>query len=252
MFDQVIARLGAGVSDFGKNTAGHATHLSARKRGECADGIAAPGAGHKEYIDDDRKGTHLLEWFGYKLHVLCDTRHEVAFACKITPASAADNEQFCELNREILSQGCARIHCLVSQTSSRTSSRTAPEGRESRSAGMPASDWLGPAIRVFRASFDPCGLRPRSRSSSRLSSGEEHGGQNDSRVARGSSRSSSRLSSGEKHGGQNDSRVARGSSRSSSRRSLQLLSLTAQSAPGKPDPMALRRKGKRGGPGVRA
>jgi len=72
-------------------------------------------------------------------------------------------------------------------------------------AGVPGSDWLGPAIRVFRATFCPCGLRPRSRGSSRLSSGEEHGGQN-------------------------DSRGARGSSRESSRRSLGLLSLTAQSA----------------------
>jgi hypothetical protein len=34
----------------------------------------------------------VIEWFGYKLHLLCDTRHEVALAYTITPASSADNE----------------------------------------------------------------------------------------------------------------------------------------------------------------
>ena len=42
----------------------------------------------------------MLEWFGYKLHVLCDTRHEVALAYRITPASEADNEHLGPLVQE--------------------------------------------------------------------------------------------------------------------------------------------------------
>jgi len=53
--------------------------------------VPAPDGGRKEYADEEGKVTEVLEWFGYKLHVLCDVRHEVALAYRITPASQADN-----------------------------------------------------------------------------------------------------------------------------------------------------------------
>ena len=34
----------------------------------------------------------MIEWFGYKLHLVCDVRHEVALAYRVTPASRPDNE----------------------------------------------------------------------------------------------------------------------------------------------------------------
>lgn len=92
VFDQIVESLGAAVPDFGRHTAGDATHLSARRRGRYDDNLEAPDGGHKEYTDEDGNVTEVLEWFGYKLHVLCDTRHEVALAYHITPASNADNE----------------------------------------------------------------------------------------------------------------------------------------------------------------
>lgn len=102
LFNEVVQRLGTAVPDLGKNVAGDATHLSARKRKakaakKAGDALPAPDGGHKEYTDDEGKVTHVLEWFGYKLHLLCDVRYEVALAYKVTPASHADNEQIEDL-----------------------------------------------------------------------------------------------------------------------------------------------------------
>jgi hypothetical protein len=100
VFDQLVERLGAAVPDLGRQCAGDATHLSARRRGHYDTGLAAPDGGRKEYTDDEGKVTEVLEWFGYKLHVLCDARHEVALAYRITPASKADNEHLHPLIEE--------------------------------------------------------------------------------------------------------------------------------------------------------
>jgi hypothetical protein len=110
VFDELVHRLGTAVPDLGENTAGDATHLSARRRKTTAakkagDEQPAPDGGCKEYTDDDGKVTHVLEWFGYKLHLLCDTRHEVTIAYKVTPASHADNEQIADL----VSDGVANL-----------------------------------------------------------------------------------------------------------------------------------------------
>lgn len=100
VFDELVERLGTAVSDLGRHTAGDATHLSARRRGRYESGLVAPDGGRKEYTDDEGKVTEVLEWFGYKLHVLCDTRHEVALAYRITAASQADNQHLCPLVEE--------------------------------------------------------------------------------------------------------------------------------------------------------
>jgi hypothetical protein len=77
----------------GVETAGDATHLSARRgRGVVNRASLQPDGGHKEYTGEDGKVERVLEWFGYKLHLLCDTRHEVALAYTVTPASQADNQ----------------------------------------------------------------------------------------------------------------------------------------------------------------
>ena len=100
VFDLLVQRLGSAVPDLGLHSAGDATHLSARRRGRYAQALPAPDGGHKEYSDQDGKVTEVLEWFGYKLHLLCDTRHEVALAYTITPASHADNQQLEALVQE--------------------------------------------------------------------------------------------------------------------------------------------------------
>jgi len=85
------------VPDLGRNTTGDATALHARgtqdaqtAAAETAAGLPQPTAGRKEYTDAEGKVTQIVEWFGYKLHLLVDARHEVAVAYKTTSANASD------------------------------------------------------------------------------------------------------------------------------------------------------------------
>lgn len=98
-FDQLAARLGEAVPDLGVHTAGDSTGLSARlgrakgRRG----GLPQPTGGKKVYTDEKGSITEVLEWFGYKLHLLVDAKHEVALSYKITSANVGDNEMIEEL-----------------------------------------------------------------------------------------------------------------------------------------------------------
>src|SRR5271156_2230299 len=104
IFDVQVTRLGAVVGDLGKDTAGDSTGLAGRaavsdklRAAEIEQGLPQPTGGHKEYKDDDGKVTHVVEWFGYKLHLLVDVKHEVALAYHITDTKAGDNERIAEL-----------------------------------------------------------------------------------------------------------------------------------------------------------
>jgi len=97
-------RLGLVVGDLGKDTAGDSTGLSGRaamskklRAAEAEQGLPQPTGGKKEYKDDDGNVTHVVEWFGYKLHLLVDVKHEVALAYHITDTKAGDNERIPEL-----------------------------------------------------------------------------------------------------------------------------------------------------------
>jgi hypothetical protein len=97
IFQKLIARLGAAVPDLGKDTAGDATGLSARRsRSRKAPAAEADlpqaAGGRKEYTDDSGTVTKVVEWFGFKLHLLVDVKHEVALAYQITSANAGDGE----------------------------------------------------------------------------------------------------------------------------------------------------------------
>ena len=60
-------------------------------------GLPQPSGGRKEYTDDQGQVTRVVEWFGYKLHLLVDTRHEVSLAYRISSTKAGDNEVLLEL-----------------------------------------------------------------------------------------------------------------------------------------------------------
>jgi hypothetical protein len=97
-FDAMVRRLAVVVPDLGRRTAGDATALSAR-RGDAARqeaetrlGLPQPAGGRKEYKDDDGKVVKVVEWFGYKLHLLVDVRHELALAYRITEPAVGDNQ----------------------------------------------------------------------------------------------------------------------------------------------------------------
>lgn len=104
LFDAMLQRLGLVVGDLGKDTAGDSTGLSGRcarsgalRAAEIEQGLPQPSGGKKEYKDDDGKITHVVEWFGYKLHLLVDVKHEVALAYHLTDTKAGDNERVAEL-----------------------------------------------------------------------------------------------------------------------------------------------------------
>jgi hypothetical protein len=98
IFNGLIQRLGVAVADLGVNTAGDATGLSARRKPEEAakaesdEGLPQASGGRKEYKDDEGKVTKVVEWFGFKLHLVVDVKHEVVLAYEVTDTKAGDGE----------------------------------------------------------------------------------------------------------------------------------------------------------------
>lgn len=98
IFNRQIQTLAEVVADLGKDLAGDATALSARAanentaKKEIAAGLPQPSGGRKEYTDDDGIVTKVVEWFGYKLHLLVDVKHEISVAYEITDTKAGDGE----------------------------------------------------------------------------------------------------------------------------------------------------------------
>lgn len=103
-FDRMSRRLSECVPDLGAKTAGDATQLNARrardKEGaaeEEAQGLPEASCGKKEYTDDDGKVAKVLEWFGYKLHLIVDVKHEVTLAYKVTASGVGDGQTLPEV-----------------------------------------------------------------------------------------------------------------------------------------------------------
>jgi len=112
IFDAMIQRLALAVPDLGRDTAGDSTALHARSKekaghvkAEIAQGLSQPSGGHKEYTDADGKVTKIVEWFGYKLHLLVDAKHEVVLAYQVTTATAAD----CKSLPDLVQKGRANL-----------------------------------------------------------------------------------------------------------------------------------------------
>lgn len=96
IFDCMVKQLGEEVGDLGEHTAGDATGLRARrprsKTRNVNSELAQPTGGRKEYTDESGEVVKIVEWFGYKLHLLVDTRHEVSLAYETSSANVGDNE----------------------------------------------------------------------------------------------------------------------------------------------------------------
>jgi hypothetical protein len=97
-FDAMVQRLASVVPDLGQRTAGDATALNAR-RGDAARqqaetklGLPQASGGRKEYLDAEGKVEKVVAWFGYKLHLLVDVRHELVLAYRITEPAVGDNQ----------------------------------------------------------------------------------------------------------------------------------------------------------------
>jgi hypothetical protein len=99
IFAHMVRRLGVAVPDLGRHTAGDSTGLAGRREpngprreAEIADGLPQASGGRKEYTDADGKVTKVVEWFGYKLHLLVDVTHEVVLSYHLSDTKAGDNE----------------------------------------------------------------------------------------------------------------------------------------------------------------
>jgi hypothetical protein len=95
IFDVMIQRLAQIVPDLGRKTAGDSTGLAARlprSKRSSRDQLDQPTGGAKEYTDEQGKVTKVIQWFGYKLHLLVDVENEVALSYRITSANRGDNE----------------------------------------------------------------------------------------------------------------------------------------------------------------
>lgn len=95
VFDAMVERLGKVVVGLGTHTAGDASGLSARRRqaGKASElGLPAPAGGRKEYTDESGKVVRVVEWFGYKFHLLVDVKHEVVLAYRVSSTKKGDNE----------------------------------------------------------------------------------------------------------------------------------------------------------------
>lgn len=98
IFDTMIQRLGSVVPDLGQNTAGDATYLNARRKRNCqteeaeTSGLPQASGGRKDYLDEAGNVIKTIAWFGFKLHLLVDVKHEVSLAYQITDTQAGDAE----------------------------------------------------------------------------------------------------------------------------------------------------------------
>jgi Transposase DDE domain/Transposase domain (DUF772) len=104
VFNVLVARLGQAVPDLGKDTAGDSTGLSGRaadsaelREAEQRQGLPQPTGGRKEYKDDEGTVVKVVEWFGYKLHLLVDVKHEVVLSYRVTDTKVGDNEMIGDL-----------------------------------------------------------------------------------------------------------------------------------------------------------
>jgi Transposase DDE domain/Transposase domain (DUF772) len=125
-FDAMVERLGTIIPDLGQHTAGDSAALNARRsRQQAKDpktptaspvtrsdkieydhhGLPQPAGGRKEYKDDQGTVLKVVEWFGYKFHLLVDVRHEVVLAYRVTSTKTGDNEVIADL----LDQGQANL-----------------------------------------------------------------------------------------------------------------------------------------------
>jgi Transposase DDE domain len=100
VFDVMVQRLGIAVPDLGKHVAGDSAALNGRAKKdpdavaeEIEQGLPQPCGGKKEYKDENGTVVKVVEWNGYKHHLLVDVRHEVPLAYNITDPKVGDNEQ---------------------------------------------------------------------------------------------------------------------------------------------------------------
>jgi hypothetical protein len=97
---QVFDALAGAVPGLGRDCAGDSTTLNARAKAnaraaaaEAAQGLPQPSGGRKKYTDEEGRVVKVIEWFGYKLHLIVDVQHELAVAYRISDTKTGDGEE---------------------------------------------------------------------------------------------------------------------------------------------------------------
>ena len=140
VFDDPGPPPGLAVPDLGQHTAGDATRSPARAKTRCQGRPPRTPAGAAA-ADGRQEGVHrragpggqVVEWFGYKLHLLVDVSHEVALAYDISDTKAGDNERVPALVEQARPT-CRRAACRRWPTTRRPTTR-----RSMRRCTRPAS-----------------------------------------------------------------------------------------------------------------
>jgi hypothetical protein len=99
VFNVLVQRPGVAMGELGRHAAADATGLQARRKRadkaqakELEDGLPQASGGRKEYTDDQGNVTKVVEWFGFKLHLMVDVKNEVVLSYEITDTKAGDGE----------------------------------------------------------------------------------------------------------------------------------------------------------------
>lgn len=106
MFDKVVEQIREALPDFGRDTAIDSKAIKSECNGKNKrkdrDGRGDKDAdwGKKEYRGKREDGTlweKVISWFGYKVHLLVDTKYELPISYEVTKASRPDIEQLLPL-----------------------------------------------------------------------------------------------------------------------------------------------------------
>ena len=86
----------------GKSINSYSTGHKSRDTGETSD-VDADWGKHETKGIDSKTGkpwTKIKSWFGYGLHVIADTKHEIPVAVNVTPASASEHTELRSMIKE--------------------------------------------------------------------------------------------------------------------------------------------------------
>jgi hypothetical protein len=99
---EAIPDFGRHLGYDGKSINSYSTGHKNRDTGETSD-VDADWGKHETKGIDSRTGkpwTKIKSWFGYGLHVIADTKHEIPIAVNVTPASASEHTELRSMIKE--------------------------------------------------------------------------------------------------------------------------------------------------------
>lgn len=113
MMRQLREQLMEEVEDFGEHLGydgkaleSHSTGRKSRKTGKASDREADWGK-HETGGKDGRTGklwSRVKSWFGYRVHLIADTRHEIPVACRVRRASESEVKQLEGMSEELFEE----------------------------------------------------------------------------------------------------------------------------------------------------